>query len=34
MTIATGYFNWDLPANKIVTPGEEIDNNTTWCGYE
>jgi len=33
-TIAIGYPNWDFPANKIVTPREDLENNTTWCGFD
>lgn len=34
MTVAIGYPNWDFPANNIVTLREDVDNNTTWCGFE
>jgi nitroreductase len=33
-TVAIGYPDWDFPANKIITPREEVDSNTTWRGFD
>jgi nitroreductase len=33
-TIAIGHPNWDFPANRIVTPREDVDNITIWRGFE
>ena len=33
LCIAIGYPDWDLPANKIHTEREAIENNTTWHGF-
>ena len=32
--IAIGYPDWDFPANKVETVREQVENITTWCGFE
>jgi len=34
ISIAIGYPNWDFPANKLESPRESVENNTTWIGFE
>lgn len=33
MGISLGYPDWEFPANKVVSPREEVDNFTTWLGF-
>lgn len=30
--IAMGYPDWDFPANQVISPREDVENNITWCG--
>lgn len=32
--IAIGYPDWDFPANKVEAVREQVENITTWCGFE
>ena len=32
--IAIGYPDWDFPANKLESAREQVENITTWCGFD
>lgn len=34
ISIAIGYPNWDFPANKVVSEREQMENITTWIGFD
>ena len=33
IAVAIGYPDWDLPANRVESEREPIENITTWCGF-
>lgn len=34
IAIAIGYPDWDFPANRLESTRAEIDEITTWCGFD
>jgi nitroreductase len=34
ISIAIGYPDWELPANKVKSTREPVENITTWCGFD
>jgi nitroreductase len=34
ISIAIGYPDWDFPANRIASTRADIDDITTWCGFD